>query len=132
MEENNYFYVPPQVVAKAFNNLERLEMKPNRNNTSAQISAILKMMAENTKVKYLTFDYENLSWLNPGLVARAVVQVEKVVMECVLSKAHIRAILGQIDESSIIRHLDLCDNDVSKVPGHILETAGIIVRLIFS
>ena len=123
MEENNYFYVPPQVVAKAFNNLERLEMKPNRNNTSAQISAILKMMAENTKVKYLTFDYENLSWLNPGLVARAVVQVEKVVMECVLSKARIRAILGQIDESSIIRHLDLCNNDVSKVPGHILETA---------
>jgi len=122
MEENNFFYVAPQVVAKAFNNLERLELKANPNKPAAQISAILQMMAEKTRVKYLLFEFEDISWLNPELVARAVVQVEHVVMECSLSRAHVRAILGQNGESSRLRQLDLRHNDVSRVPKHVLDS----------
>jgi len=75
MEENNFFYVKPEVVAKAFNNLEHYEFKPNPNNTSEQIVATLELMAQKSNIVDLKFIYEDLSWLNPGLVARAVVMV---------------------------------------------------------
>ena len=93
MEENNFFYVQPEVLAKAFNNLEHYEFKSNPNNTSEQIVATLELMAQKTNIVDLKFIYEDLSWLNPGLVARAVVQVEQVDMLCNLSRAHVRAIL---------------------------------------
>ena len=128
VEENNFFYVPPGVVAKAFNNLEHLEFKPNPNNTSEQIVATLELMSQKTKVVTLKFIFENLSWLNPGLVARAVVQVEQVDMLCKLSRAHVMAILGQLDDRSKIKRLNLGSNDVSKVPKHILEKAFAILR----
>jgi len=128
MEENNFFYVPPGVVAKAFNNLEHLEFKPNPNNTSEQIVATLELMSQKTKVVTLKFIFENLSWLNPGLVARAVVQVEQVDMLCKLSRAHVMAIVGQLDDRSKIKRLNLGSNDVSKVPKHILEKAFAILR----
>ena len=66
MEENNYFFIPPQIVGKAFNNLDKLQLKPSPFTTSAQICAILKLMAQGTRVKHLTMEYETLSWLNPG------------------------------------------------------------------
>eukprot|EP00092_Neocalanus_flemingeri_P016644 GFUD01018007.1.p1 GENE.GFUD01018007.1~~GFUD01018007.1.p1 ORF type:complete len:512 (+),score=129.81 GFUD01018007.1:94-1536(+) len=128
MEENNFFYVGPEVVAKAFNNLEHLEMKPNPFNTSAQIVATLELMAQNTRLKYVLFEYEDLSWLNPGLVARAVVQVEQVDMKCGLSRAHVNAILREIGANSRIRRLNLGDNDVSKVPAHVRESAVKMLR----
>jgi len=123
MEENNYFFVPPEVVGKAFNKLESLHLKPSPFTTSAQICSTLKLMAKGTNVRHLTLEYENLSWLNPGLLARAVVQVEEVVLKCALSKAHLMAILSQIGEHSKLRKLDLGKNDLSRVPGFELEGA---------
>merc|ERR1712192_75153 len=128
MEENNFFYIQPEVAAKAFNNLEHYEFKPNPNNTSEQIVATLELMAQKTRIMSLKFIYEDLSWLNPGLVARAVVQVEQVDMLCNLSRAHVRAILGQIDDRARIKRLNIGENDVSKVPKQILETAVRIMK----
>jgi len=91
--------------------------------TLEQVRVFLTDMAAGTNLKRLNLQRIQLSLLDPGLVARAVVQVEKVVMECTLPRAHVLAILGQIDESSRLGQLDLGKNDVSKVPGHFLETA---------
>ena len=123
MEENNYFHVPANVVAKAFNKLEYLELKPNPATTTQQIVAILQLMAKQTNIVSLKFIYEDILWLNPGLVARAVVQVEQVDMLCKMSRAHIRAVLGQLDNKSRTRRLSLGTNDVSKIPGKIVENA---------
>ena len=128
MEENNFFFIQPEVVAKAFNNLEHYEFKQNPNNTSEQIVATLELMAQKTKLVDLKFIYEDLSWLNPGLVARAVVQVEQVDMLCKLSTAHVRAILGQIDDRSRIKRLNMGNNDVSIVPKLIFESALKMMR----
>ena len=51
---------------------------------------------------------------------RAVVQVEQVDMMCKMSRAHIMAILGQIDADSKIKELYLGRNDVSSVPERVL------------
>ena len=128
MEENNFFYVQPEVLAKAFNNLEHYKFKPNPNNTSEQIVATLELMAQKINIVDLKFIYWDLSWLNPGLVARAVVQVEQVDMLCNLSRAHVRAILGQIDERSRIKRLNMGNNDVSIVPKLIFESALKMMR----
>ena len=123
MEENNYYHVAAIVVAKAFNKLEYLELKPNPATTTQQIVAILQLMAKQTNIVSLKFIYEDILWLNPGLVARAVVQVEQVDMLCKMSRAHIRAVLGQLDNKSRTRRLSLGTNDVSKIPGKIVENA---------
>ena len=102
----------PVVVGKAFNNLEYIKLKPNASMTTAQTKEILKQMAIETNVVNLKFDYD-IFWLNPDLVARAVVQVEQVDMMCKMSRAHIMAILGQIDADSKIKELYLGRNDVS-------------------
>ena len=106
----NYFHVDPVVVGKAFNNLEYIVL--NSSLTTAQTKEILKQMAIKTNVVNLKFDYD-IFWLNPELVARAVVQVEQVDMMCKMSRAHIMAILGQIDADSKIKELYLGRNDVS-------------------
>ena len=110
MEGTNYFHVDPVVVGKAFNNLEYIVL--NSSLTTAQTKEILKQMAIKTNVVNLKFDYD-IFWLNPDLVARAVVQVEQVDMMCKMSRAHIMAILGQIDADSKIKELYLGRNDVS-------------------
>ena len=108
----NFFHVDPVVVGKAFNNLEYIVLNPNFSLTTAQTKEILKQMAIKTNVVNLKFDYD-IFWLNPDLVARAVVQVEQVDMMCKMSRAHIMAILGQIDADSKIKELYLGRNDVS-------------------
>ena len=108
----NFFHVDPVVVGKAFNNLEYIVLNPNFSLTTAQTKEILKQMAIKTNVVNLKFDYD-IFWLNPDLVARAVVQVEQVDMMCKISRAHIMAILGQIDADSKIKELYLGRNDVS-------------------
>jgi len=127
MRENNYFHVNPVVVGKAFNNLQYIEFQPNPAITTAQIVEILKQMALKTNVVYLKFSYEDISWLNPGLVARAVVQVEQVDM-CKMSRAHIMAILAQIDNNSKIKGLNLGGNDVSRVPESFVTKAVGVMR----
>ena len=80
----NFFHVDPVVVGKAFNNLEYIVLNPNFSLTTAQTKEILKQMAIKTNVVNLKFDYD-IFWLNPDLVARAVVQVEQVDMMCKIS-----------------------------------------------
>merc|ERR1719427_386511 len=122
MEAYNFNNLPPQVVAKAFNNLERFEMKAltsGKNLSRSQILAILQLMAEKTSLKFLMFEYRHLrdiSWVNPELLARAVVQVEQVVINCALSSAQVRAIS------------DLHHNHVSGGPKNVLEKAVNIMR----
>ena len=88
----------------------------------------MERMSQKTMVVKLKFIFEDLSWLNPGLVARAVVRVEQVDMLCNLSRAHVRAILSQLDDKSRLKRLNMGSNDVSKVPKHILENAFDILR----
>ena len=80
-------------------------------------------MAKQTNIVSLKFIYEDISWLNPGLVARAVVQVEQVDMLCKMSRAHIRAVLGQLDNKSKTRRLNLGINDVFKIPRKVVDNA---------
>ena len=109
-------------MAKAFNKLEILELKRNLATTFQQVTAILRLMAIQTKIVNLKI-YDDISWLSPDLVARAVVQVEQVDVLCMLSKEHISAVLRQLDNNSRLKKLNLGNNDVSEVPGHVLENA---------
>jgi len=124
MEGNNYYHVSPNVMAKAFNKLEYLELKSNPTMASHHITAVLQLMAEQTNIVHLKLIDENTMWLyHPDLLARAVVQVEQVDMLCMMSMVHIRAVLGKLDNNSKMKRLNLGTNDVSEVPEHVLENA---------
>jgi len=122
IERNNLYHIPPKVMAKAFNKLENLEFRPNPAMTFQHIDAIFELMAIQTDVVNLKIN-EDISWLSPDLVARAVVQVEQVDMLYVLPRGHISAVLGQLDNNSRMKRLNLGNNDVSEIPGHVLENA---------
>jgi len=122
MKKHNYYHVSPMVMAKAFNKLENLELKPNPATTSTQIAAILQLMAIQTNVVNLKI-YDDISWLSPGLLAGAVVQVEQVDMLCKLSTEQVSAVLGHLDNNSRMKRLNLGINDLSEIPGHVLENA---------
>ena len=79
-------------------------------------------MAAQTNIVNLKF-YEEIPRLDPGLLARAVVQVEQVDMLYVLPRGHISAVLGQLDNNSRMKRLNLGNNDKSEIPGHVLENA---------
>ena len=128
MKENNYIRVDPGVVGKAFNKLEYIEFQPNSSITRAQIVEILNQMALNTNVVGLKFVYEDIFWLNPDLLAKAVVQVEQVDMLCKMYSTHILAILEHLDANSKIRRLNLGSNDLSKVPENVLTKAVDVIR----
>jgi len=124
MEGNNYYHVSPNVLAKAFNKLEYLELKPNPTINSHHITAVLQMMAEQTNIVHLKLIDEKIMWLyHPDLLARAVVQVEQVDMLCMMSRVHISAVLHKLDNNSRMKRLNLGNNDVSEIPEHILENA---------
>merc|ERR1719233_177355 len=143
MDEINYIHVGPSVIAKALNKLEYLELKPNKGTGGVkkkqrkkQIVAILRLMAKQTNIVVLKIIYEdmlwlnpdNMSWLKPDLLARAVVQVEQVEIMCYMSRAQITAILYQLDNNSRTKRLSLGRNDVSVIPGWVLENAVEILR----
>jgi len=124
MDGNNYCHVSPNVLAKAFNKLEYLELKPNPAITSHHVTAVLQMMAEQTNIVHLKLIDEKIMWLyHPDLLARAVVQVEQVDILCMMSRVHISAVLRKLDSNSRLKRLNLGNNDVSEVPEHVLENA---------
>ena len=61
-------------------------------------------MAIQTNVVNLKI-YEDISSLSPGLVARAVVQVEQVDLLYELSREQVIAVLGQLDDNSRMKRL---------------------------
>merc|ERR1719233_1888534 len=122
MEGNNFYHVSSKVMAKAFNKLEILVLKHNPAITFQHIAAILELMAIQTNVVNLKI-YEDISRLSPGLVARAVLQVEQVDLLYELSREQVIALLGQLDDNSRMKRLNLGNNDVSEIPGHVLENA---------
>ena len=84
-------------------------------------------MGKQTNVVNLSI-YEDIPWVDPDLLARAVVQVEQVDIMCKISRSHIRVVMCQLDNNSRLRRLSLGRNDVSKIPGKVLENAIEILR----
>jgi len=108
--------------------------------TAEQVKVLLTEMGKGSKIVKLGVCFriidvktrsDLLKSVEPGLLARAVMQVEQVDMSCTLSRAHIMAILGQIDTNSKIKRLDLGSNDVSWVPESVLTKAVGVMRTVF-
>ena len=128
MERNAYFNVSSEVVAKAFNNLENLEFANDSCISTKQIVALFKLMSKETKIVRLTLSCDDVLLLNSELVARAVVKVIQADVTCKVSRAHVRALLSQVNYSAKIKRLNLGSNDISKIPERVVENAAEVLR----
>ena len=128
MGRNIYFHIPPAVVAKAFNNLENLELVQNTCIETNHMLAIFDLMVEETNVMNLRFDRDDISRLHPEIMARAVMKLNQVDFYCKMSGSRIRALLSQLSSLSKIKRLNLGPNDISKIPEHIVDNAGEVLR----
>jgi len=72
--------------------------------------------------------FKDISLLDPDFVAGAVVKVEQVDMLCEMFQDHIKAVLGQFDNNSRLKRLNLGGIDVFKIPEKVLENAVEILR----
>ena len=120
-------FVPIEVLAKAFNNLEILKL------TSITLSAdhvksFFIQMKEFTALKNLEVDTKNtnINSVDARIFSRGIMKVAKVTLNYTyLTSEQLEMLFQQIPKTdSVLSHLDITTNDVSKVPADILAEAA--------
>jgi len=124
---NNLSGVDPGLMAKAFTNLKKLNVKCSEL-THRQIVTILTAFCKGTTIH---ISMNDLSRVDPGLLARAVTKLEVMdVQDTELSQQQVVAIITAVSESKKITELYIGENDLSIVdPGLLTKAVTKLVRL---
>ena len=116
--ENNMSGVDPGLLAKAVNKLETLDIELTQL-THQQAAAILSAVSEGSKLTKLIISSNNLSGVDPGLLAKAVTNLETLnIANTELTQQQAAAILSNVSEATKLNELNIRWNDLSRVdPG---------------
>ena len=130
IDENNFHHVDAKTVAAALTQLTELELRPNpRMPMSSHLLEVLKCLASpQSRVRRLRVELASLAWANPGLVARAVVNVEEVHLDCFLPSSHLQALYTALVAGASLRSLHLGGkNDMRRLPlGHLRRMLNLL------
>ena len=118
ISENNMSGVDPGLLAKAVNKLETLDIELTQL-THQQAAAILSAVSEGSKLTKLIISSNNLSGVDPGLLAKAVTNLETLnIANTELTQQQAAAILSNVSEATKLNELNIRWNDLSRVdPG---------------
>ena len=112
--DTNLSSVEPGLLARVVNRLEMIIML-DTDMTSQQADAVFAAIAEDSTVKILSIGCNNLSNVEPSVIAKAVNRVQKVYMRSIqLSSHQVTAILRQcVEGGSVLEELDFGYNDMT-------------------
>ena len=100
----------PDLLARAVAGMEEVQMGYSPV-SSQQAEAIFTTVASQTKLRKLHVSHTDLSSMEPGLLARAVVSLEDVnIRSTELTNQQVEAILSAIGKDTKLKILDLGDN----------------------
>ena len=123
IRENDLSGVDPELLANAVTNLEKLNIEFTEL-TQQQAAAILSNVSEATKLNELNIRSNDLFRVDPGLLAKAVTNLEKLdIGNTFLIQEQAVAILSGVINGSKMTELDLCSNDLSGVDPGLLAKA---------
>jgi len=127
LDGNDLSHVEPEVLARAAVKLEELGLKDTKLRTE-QISSILATIAqEDTKLKKLNLEGNDLSHVEPEVLARAAVKLEELDLSYTeLRPEQITSIFTTIpQEDTKLKKLNLEGNDLSHVEPEVLATGAV-------
>ena len=123
IRENDLSGVDPELLANAVTNLEKLNIEFTEL-TQQQAAAILSNVSEATKLNELNIRWNDLSRVDPGLLAKVVTNLETLYIgNTKLIQEQAVAILSGVINGSKMTELDLCLNDLSGVDPGLLAKA---------
>merc|ERR1711867_200503 len=127
---NDMSGIDKKLLAKAVTKMKKLNIT-DTNLTQQQAEAILTAVSEENVVSKLYIGFNNLSGVDPGLLARAVTKLEVMdVQDTELSQQQVVAIITAVSESKKITELYIGENDLSIVdPGLLTKAVTKLVRL---
>ena len=92
--------------------------------TTQQIESILAAITKDSQLKYLSISFNDLSSVEPGLLAAAVRNLETLdVMQGRLTRQQTESIIAAVSEDSQLKDLVLSSNDLSTVEPGLLAVA---------
>ena len=123
IRENDLSGVDPELLANAVTNLEKLNIEFTEL-TQQQAAAILSNVSEATKLNELNIRSNDLFRVDPGLLAKAVTNLEKLdIGNTFLIQEQAVAILSGVINGSKMTELDIGLNDLSGVDPGLLAKA---------
>ena len=123
ISDNDLSGVDPELLAKAVNNLTTLYIE-NTNLTLQQTEAILTAVSEGSKMIKLNIVENNMSGVDPGLLAKAVANLETLdIGSTELTQQQATAILSGISKGTKLTKLNISLNNLSGVDSELLAKA---------
>ena len=96
----NMIYIEPIVLAKALNNLEEVYLFQGML-TDVQGRTLFNIMTKKTFLQKLTIIYNNLSTVQPGILAKGISQLQELTLvHCRLTSEQTLAVFSAINEGS--------------------------------
>ena len=124
IRENDLSGVDPELLANAVTNLEKLNIEFTEL-TQQQAAAILSNVSEATKLNELNIRWNDLSRVDPGLLAKVVTNLETLYIgNTKLIQEQAVAILSGVINGSKMTELDICLTDLSGVDPGLLAKAS--------
>ena len=123
ISDNDLSGVDPELLAKAVNNLTTLYIE-NTNLTLQQTEAILTAVSEGSKMIKLNIVENNMSGVDPGLLAKAVANLETLdIGSTELTQQQATAILSGVSKGTKLTKLNISLNNLSGVDSELLAKA---------
>ena len=123
ISDNDLSGIDPELLAKAVNNLTTLYIE-NTNLTLQQTEAILTAVSEGSKMIKLNIVENNMSGVDPGLLAKAVANLETLdIGSTELTEQQATTILSGVSKGSEVTKLNMSWNNLSGVDRGLLAKA---------
>ena len=124
MDSNTMFGIDPELLAKVVTKLEKLDIDDTEL-TQQQAAAILTAVSEGSKMTELNICWNDMSGVDPGLLAKAVNNVETLdIGNTKLTPQQTAAVLTSASEGSKLTKLNICGNNMSEVDPGLLAKAS--------
>ena len=124
---NNLSGVDLELLAKVVTNLDTLNLK-NTKLTQQQIASVITSASKGSKLKKLNISENDLSGVDPGLLAKAVVNLETLdIGNTKLTQQQAAVIFSGVCEGSRLNVLNISDNNLSEVEPELL--AKTVIKL---
>ena len=125
ISQNNLSSVEPNILAKAMSSLKEANIRHTQLTNHQTNAVFIALSAAHSQLKNLNVECNNLSLVEPAILARAVTGLENVNMsETQLTDQQMKAICIKMDDNhSHLTNLDIQNNDLSLVEPNIFAKA---------